>query len=437
MAERGERALFRRLRLRLTVVCTAVTGLILLAMACAALAVGRAQLTARAEAAFESEVNAICYHLRGQTVVDHTWIAQTEAGGLTLYLELSGAPVLYPPGQTDPERAALVALAREKALEAFAFDLSVPPDGAFQQERQMFQFQDGAGQRFRAAAVRIPQEQGWIGLLVLRSMAGEEREVLIQCAAVFSFAALALVMLAVFAWLFTRRAMRPLEESRRRQTEFIAAASHELRSPLAVIHASLSAAGDAPDEKRRHFLSLADGECMRMSRLVGDMLSLANADSGSWSICREETEPETLLLDSAEHFEGRAGEKGIRLLAELPEEPLPRCQWDRQRISQLLSILLDNAVSYTPPGGVIRLSARQEGNWIRLRVADTGPGIPDEEKARVFTRFYRADQARTGREHYGLGLCIALEIVQLHGGKIMVEDGETGGAVFSVWLPTE
>lgn len=97
MAEHGgEEALFRRLRLRLTVLCIAATGVIVLGMSGAALAVSQIQLTAKAEAAFQSDVNAILYHLRSQTVVDHTWISQTEAGGnLTLYLELSGQPILY------------------------------------------------------------------------------------------------------------------------------------------------------------------------------------------------------------------------------------------------------------------------------------------------------------------------------------------------------
>ncbi len=438
MAEHGgEEALFRRLRLRLTVLCIAATGVIVLGMSGAALAVSQIQLTAKAEAAFQSDVNAILYHLRSQTVVDHTWISQTEAGGnLTLYLELSGQPILYAAADGGGRRE-LVERARAAAWQGYGVDLSLEPDLRCQPDQTAFFFEDGGLARYRAAVAKVPQEKGWIGALVIQSMAEEERELAVQRTAFGAFTLAALVLLALFAWYFTGRAVRPLAESRRRQNEFIAAASHELRSPLAVIHASLSALKDAAPEKAEHFTQLADGECMRMSRLVGDMLALANADSGSWTMYLEDAEPETLLLDVAEGFEHAAREKGVRLAVALPEKALGRFRWDRQRMVQALTVLTDNGLSYTPAGGSLGMGVERAGSGVRFTVADTGPGIPDGEKERVFERFYRTDRARTDREHYGLGLCIAREIISLHGGTIRAEDTPGGGATFVVELPGE
>lgn len=432
---RRESAAFRRLRFRLTLLCTLGTGLILLGASTAALAVSEGQLGERGEAAFRSEVNAVFYHLRSQNVVDHTWVSQTEAGGgLKLWLELSGKPMLYT-GSASERTQELVYLTRSIALQEYALDLSLPPDTRYQDEQDFFRVQDATGQRWRAAVGQVPQDRGWINVIVLQSLDDEENEVLVQRWAFAAFTAAALALLALFAWVFTRRLLRPLEESRRRQSEFIAAASHELRSPLAVVRASLAAMPGAPPEQLRHFTDMADGECVRMSRLVGDMLTLANADSGAWSMCPEETEPETLLLEVYESFESLSRAKGVAMEITLPEKPLPRCRWDPQRVMQLLCVLTDNAVSYTPSGGRVRLAVAQEGERVALTVADSGPGVPDEEKAKIFERFFRGDRARTDREHYGLGLSIAAEIARLHGGTISVSNAPGGGAVFTVTLP--
>lgn len=429
-----EEQLFRRLRQRLTLLCTAATGVILIAMALAALAVSQSQLTAKSEAAFQREVSATLYYLRSQTVVDHTWISQTESeGGLILYTELSGRPLLY--GSMDSERVRLIELARKVALQNYDFDLAYEPSSLYQAQRQDFSFRDSDGQRYRAVAARLSQEKGWVGLLVLQSLAAEEGELWVQRLAFGGFVAAALCLLALFAWYFTRRALGPIEESRKRQTEFIAAASHELRAPLAVIRTCLPAIGGTDSEKEKHFTLMAEGECDRLARLISDMLALANADSGTWSMNPAPVEPETLLLEVVEQFETPARGKRVALEVSLPEEALPCCSWDGQRITQLLSILVDNGICYTPSGGKLSLRVERAGRQISLTVSDNGPGIPDGEKERVFERFYRADSARTDREHYGLGLCIAREIAQLHEGSLAVVDAPGGGACFVALLP--
>jgi len=142
-----------------------------------------------------------------------------------------------------------------------------------------------------------------------------------------------------------------------------------------------------------------------------------------------------MLLRGGERFEPLAREKGLSISVRLPQSALPRCSCDPQRIQQLLSILVDNAVSYTPPGGAIVLRAERGRRSVRFLVSDSGPGIPDEQKKLIFDRFYRGDASRTGREHYGLGLSIAHEIAALHRGALTVQDGPEGGAEFVLALP--
>ena len=238
------------------------------------------------------------------------------------------------------------------------------------------------------------------------------------------------------------RSLKPIEESRKKQNEFIAAASHELRSPLSVIRSSLSAVTAAP-EKQDQFLANIDRECLRLSGLVSDLLLLASADAKTWTIRREDLDADTLLIGVYERFEPLARERNIRLCLELPEEALPHLTGDGQRLEQVLSILLDNALTYTPAGKQVTLSAcRREARGhkkagVTFAVSDQGCGVPDADKKHVFDRFYRADGSRTDRQHYGLGLSVAKELVQLHGGTIGLEDAEGGGARFLVHLPVK
>ena len=221
---------------------------------------------------------------------------------------------------------------------------------------------------------------------------------------------------------FYQKMIRPLETSRKKQTEFIASASHELRSPLAVIQSSVSAMDNAPGEETQHFISVIQKECSRMARLINDMLSLANADNHSWNLLTSPCELDTLLLETYEKYEPLANSKNLHLNIRLPEEPLPPCRCDASRVSQILAVLLDNALSYVPENGQITLSVRKENSFFFLTVTDNGPGIPDSAKEAVFQRFYRADASRHDKQHFGLGLCIAKEITLLHHGTISVTD---------------
>lgn len=235
------------------------------------------------------------------------------------------------------------------------------------------------------------------------------------------------------------KTLKPVEESKRKQTEFIAAASHELRSPLAVIGANIAAIR-ADKEQSDYFFIGIEKECRRMSRLIDDMLLLASVDAKSWSIRQEIIEVDTILIEIYDSFYAYFKEHGMELELELPDEVLPNICGDKERLKQVLGILLDNAVSYGKIDGkkessIVALTGKRVGNKLELLVIDHGTGIEEENYREIFDRFYRVDKSRKDKKHFGLGLSIAKELVILHHGTLSVTNTKNGGCTFIIQIP--
>lgn len=230
------------------------------------------------------------------------------------------------------------------------------------------------------------------------------------------------------------RALLPALESRNRQKQFIAAASHELRSPLAVIAANTAVLPEGARDSAAAGVIAA--ECERMSRLIGDLLLLASADANAWTVQPEPLELDTLLLNLFEAYEPLFQKKGFLLRVSLPEEALRQVRADGERLKQVLGILLDNALAYgvTSEHRTVELTVSAHRQRAVICVVDHGAGLTAEQKAHVFDRFYRGDAARGGKQHFGLGLSIAHELVALHKGTLDVLDTPGGGCTFRVTL---
>lgn len=223
------------------------------------------------------------------------------------------------------------------------------------------------------------------------------------------------------------KAVEPVEDTMKSQKEFIASASHELKAPLAVIQANAETMESGQKQK------IILDECSRMSKLVQSMLALASSDAGNWKMDIRETDVDTLLIETWEKFSESARKKNIRLNLDI-EDHYPKTHCDKERISQVLGILLDNAISYSSPGQTIEMGAKVLPQKLAFFVIDHGPGIADAEKAKVFERFYSGDPSRTGKSHFGLGLSISQEIVRLHHGTIRLTDTPGGGCTFEIVL---
>lgn len=228
-----------------------------------------------------------------------------------------------------------------------------------------------------------------------------------------------------------------LEKLFNSQRRFLADVSHELRTPLTAIRGNVDIMRrmkDAPAD--RESLDAIQSESERMSRLVGDLLMLAQAESGNLPLARNDIELDTLLLDVYQQARVLAGNK---LTVTLGEEDQARGYGDRDKIKQVLLNLVSNAIKYTAPGGQVTLGLARVNGWARFTVADSGVGIPADDLPHVFDRFYRVDKARTrgagAPGGAGLGLSIAKWIVQAHGGRLEVSSQMGKGSCFSLWLP--
>lgn len=239
-----------------------------------------------------------------------------------------------------------------------------------------------------------------------------------------------LAAMSLVSLVMAKQAVGPVERSLKSQRNFIASASHELKAPLAVIqvNAETLQTGDTV-RKQRVILE----ECDRMSGLILSLLSLASSDAGNWSMNTAQTDVDSLLIEIWEAFTEPARQRQIRLDLDL-EEGYPPIFCDRERLVQALSILVDNAISYSKPQTSVVLGARVKKEAIIFSVIDHGPGIPDSEKEKVFERFYTCDPSRTDKSHCGLGLSIAQEIVKAHHGTIRLTDTCGGGCTFEIEL---
>jgi len=231
-----------------------------------------------------------------------------------------------------------------------------------------------------------------------------------------------------------RRIMEPVERAWKGQRDFTAAAAHELKAPLAVIQVSVEAAEENP-EMAGDDLNRIAAECARLARLSEELLELAARDAGGRTLRLEEVNVDSLLIDVWERERPVAAKAGLKINLRLSEEAYPALTADRMGLEQVLHILLDNAISYSPPGTEIELSADQTGWGLALCVADHGPGIPQEQRSRVMERFFRGDPSRTDKTHFGLGLSIAGEIIRQHGYSLSFSETPGGGCTARLEIP--
>ncbi len=230
-----------------------------------------------------------------------------------------------------------------------------------------------------------------------------------------------------------------VESSQKSQREFVANVSHELKTPLTSIQgfsqAILDGTADTP-ESRTRAARIIHNEAGRMHRMVLDLLDLARLDSGTADLKMSHVDLQALLQNIVDKFSPQAQKAGIRLMLETPAG-LPVLIGDGDRLAQVFTNLVDNALKFTLEGGKVTISAAPAGDELVLSVSDTGPGIPRESLPRLFDRFYQVDVSRAGGEGHGagLGLAIVREIVETHGGRISVRSELGHGTTFVIHLP--
>ena len=229
-----------------------------------------------------------------------------------------------------------------------------------------------------------------------------------------------------------------VQAGQKAQREFVANVSHELKTPLTSIQGFAQALLDgtaATPEAQKQSAQIIYEEARRMHRMALDLLDLARLDSGIADLKRDTLDVNALINGVAERFAPQAHAAGVTLDVDLAA--LPAITGDGDRLAQVFTNLVDNALKFTPSGGRILLRTLALGECIEIHAQDNGAGIPPESLPHIFERFYQSDPARQGggKHGAGLGLAIAREIVTAHGGKISVRSTQGQGSIFTVRLP--
>lgn len=246
-----------------------------------------------------------------------------------------------------------------------------------------------------------------------------------------------ILMLIPISYFLAGKSIQPIKETFEDQKKFIADASHELRTPLTVIQSNVEVLkmkeGQILEEDDKWLGNIAS-ECDTMARLISELLLIAQADYKKVVLIKEVFDLSALCVEVYDLMYELAKDKDIKLKCDIIENVEYR--GDEEKIKQAMRILIDNAIKYTPGGGEVKLSLRDGKRHMYIAVSDTGIGLSEDAKRKIFSRFYRVDDARNREKGgLGLGLNIADMIVKQHGGTIKIDSEEEKGSTFTIVLP--
>jgi signal transduction histidine kinase len=294
---------------------------------------------------------------------------------------------------------------------------------------------ESPGGDWRVHASPEPFENRTLVLLVAAPLADVRREQAEVQEAMLIGIPIVLLLAAGGGLYLASVGLRPITEALRLQRQFMADASHELRTPVSVVRAAadVTLSRDHRDEAEyREALSIVGGQAKRLSRLVEDMLVLARADAGGYPLRPVDLYFDELVADCRRAVDVLATERGVTIRsAGATDIPF---RGDEDLLRRLVLNVLQNAVQHSPPGGNVAVELGHEPGRVRLRITDSGPGIPAADQARIFDRFVQLDAARRGYG-VGLGLPIARWIAEAHRGTLVLETSGPGGSTFCVVLP--
>jgi two-component system sensor histidine kinase CiaH len=248
----------------------------------------------------------------------------------------------------------------------------------------------------------------------------------------------AMVLVLIGGWYLSRTLVSGVVEAWERQDEFISYASHEIRSPLAVIHSSLELMLERPGDKiidRSDLILNSLTETSRLRKMTNNLLEMVRLQASEMMIHEEEINVGEMVEGFIEPFCFQAEATG-KIMRYYVDEGLTMVA-DRQLLTELLVIFLENALKYTERGDIIRLMISQKNNAVEIRVEDSGTGLSEEGLQKVFSRFYREERQQSKSDGSGLGLYIAGLIVQAHKGSVKAEPNKPEGTVFIVTMPNK
>ncbi len=425
--------MFPKLERNFVFLYTLSTGLILTLILTVAFLFYLSSQNSRQESVFQDQLFTLMSGLQTNSLFSDSYLAQLETKNhLAIYIEENDSPLFFPGSyKTRTERSRLFERAEHLAGAEGIYPNSHPISSNLLQS-SLLRISGDEQDIYLGNILIIRTSVGYKKLILLQDISGNRAQMMGTLIFYFFIDSIGILLLFLTGRWFVRRSLKPLEETYEKQQDFVAAASHELRSPLAVIRTAADAIADAPEEEPR-LLEVIKKECLRGSSLVKNLLLLASADQKNWAVKMKSFEIDEMLLHLLEVYEPLCLSRGGHILLELPDDPLPAVTADPDLCRQLFTILLDNAVAYgLEQAGRIVLRAEYSRPFVIVCVIDHGPGIPDDEKKLIFDRFFRKDPSRNQKEHFGLGLSIAAKLAQIQEIGLEVKDTSGGGSTFWV-----
>ena len=423
MARTGTERLLRRTRLRLLATTLALLTLLVVGVGAATVFMGLAALDAEVDRALEAAVHAQVLALDGELPAGEEGHEPSETAPAVANTVIL---VLGPTGSVLQNRTG-------NALPGLPSTAGLPSEAGGSDIRTVTT--DGRSVRVLTVAI------GQGGVVSGHVQGGFDMELHDQQSrslviAILAVGLLGLLAAAVIAVAVTGRALVPIREGFEAQRRFVADASHELRTPAALIRANaevLEREGLVAEDGR-DLLGDIIAESDRLGGLVGDLLQLAAWDETRLVLTKARVDIAEVARDTVRGATALAAERTVRITVDA--EGPAAANADRARVVQLILVLVDNAFDHSPAGGEVAVRVRREGPSIAIEVDDQGPGIPEADRQRIFEPFTRLKgTTRHGSGGTGLGLAIARRITEAHGGTIEAGSPPSGGARFTVLLP--
>lgn len=426
--------MFQELKKRLVLLYGTATSIILTIIICIIYFLSLQQTHAYNRTLFENTSTSLIEYINASTFISGTWLANTqEEHSICIQIEENKIPFTsYSQYNMPKDQSTLIKKLKKKAADD-SMNLDENPLSTIYKKTPVYTLYQSINGSYQGFGATITIPSGFRSILIIQYLPFKKMNL------IFPVFLLILDFLGIGALFFVSslyigKVLKPLVEGQKKQTAFIASASHELRSPLTVIQSGIASINEdittAPA-----FLPHITKECLRMSRLISDLLFLASSDAKTWPLKPSPMDMDTFLIEFYDMLCICYEQNGFSFRLELPDENLKTISGDKERLKQLLNILIDNAMAYTPKETEINLTAFNLDHFVEIQVKDHGPGIPDAVKEHIFDRFYRQDTSHTDKQHFGLGLSIAKELALLHGGKLYVKDNPEGGCIFSLLLP--
>ena len=422
--------LFQNIQKKLTIIYVLTSGIILTAALCITAVLYTKFLYQKQTETFQSGIFHISSTLHSSSAISDSLLDELSyRENLLIYIEENGSPLLYNASDKLPAwQKTLIQDAKDFIGANYLSSIT-----AESYQSPFLKLTGDGNDTYLCSYISLSDNGNYWDIYLLNDLSPLTSECITLLIYLLLIELISCICLFFIGRRFVRHTLVPVHENQKLQNEFIAAASHELRSPLMLIQNASSSARQFPGQTK-YFHKLIQQECLRMSSLIQDLLTLTLSPSPVDEAFTE-YDPDTLLLDIYEKYLSICKTKNLLLLLESSDQLADTPKSNPGYLSQVIRIFLDNAIAYSSDGQTITLRLIINKNDIMFSVIDHGCGITDEDKKKVCQRFYQCDKSRGSKDHFGLGLSIAQKYSISLGGKILIEDTPGGGSTFILKCP--